>query len=81
MTVIDMGLTEDGIRYRVLELLSEGTTPTPAIVAARARCSERTVNRVFSLWIRNGELVREGTPRGGYTYTFFIGNVQPSKVS
>jgi hypothetical protein len=76
--VIDMGLTEDGIRYRVLQILSEGGNPTPALVAARARCSERTVNRVFNLWIANGELVREGTPRGGYSYTFNLGDVRNS---
>jgi predicted transcriptional regulator len=68
--VVDMGLSEYAVTQALERLISQGKTISQVAVAQEARCSVSTVSRVWKVLRERGELIFEGTPRGGYQYTY-----------
>lgn len=65
---ITMGLSEAGVLYWSYRVLSDGIELSPRNVAKYAGCSQQAIHKHFRTLIQRGDLLREGTPRGGYTY-------------
>lgn len=68
--VVDMGLSEYAVTQALERLISQGKAISQVAVAQEARCSVSTVSRVWKVLRERGELIFEGTPRGGYQYTY-----------